>query len=424
MTFSRLYGISLVCAGIALAACPGYAKGPAKTVSLPPANNFIFPQITVKNKTYNQLRPWTPEKSATTDARMKAEATTKKASTKKPSTTWTSKYKLYVNCPTEPSDVNFSSIQAAVDFALEYTTIQVCYGSYTGDIVVFTDHVKLLGQGDHSGDQQILDPSGPPYSMYGGYDGSWGVVLLGNYDDVQNLTFTDLTYGVGTSIFIENTGNVVNHNWFEDDGLGVGSILGTGTVVENNTMNNNIYPFIALAGTDETISCNTVAGDENPSTFDNDGIAVYDSVGDTITGNKVSSTAWGLDFEFANSMATVTSNHFDGNFIGIAIVEDNSGNTFSKNQVNGNYEAGIASDFSSGLDAFPTEGVNKFVSNTTLGNGTFYGACSFTGFGCDIYDETAGYIGFTEGNNDDTADYYSKNTGDLYSSYPINIYQQ
>jgi hypothetical protein len=127
-----------------------------------------------------------------------------------------------------------------------------------------------------------------------------------------------------------------------------------------------------------------------------------------------------------NSFATVENNHFDGNGYGILNVDFNSGNLFEKNQVNGNFFDGIASDQTTGLDDFPSNsGPNKFEKNTTLGNGSIFPGC-FPGpaVGCDIIDLTAGYSGPAEGNNDETANYYSGNTGDLYSSWPLDIYQQ
>jgi hypothetical protein len=408
---SRLSAISLVCAGLAVAAIPGYAsstKAPAKTIAVPPVTNFTF---SYNGKTQ---KPWIPTgpKSAAERTRAIEEATAKKATIKKASPTmWTAKYKLYVNCPTAPSDVNFTgpfAIQNAVLHALAYTTIQVCYGpEYSGGVVVNQSYIKIVGQGDHQGDQTIFGLGGPLPT-----DGSFGILMLGSYDVVENLTFQNLEFGVLTGVIIQDQFNVVDMNWFNTVSLGVGSIGGNETLVENNTFNLSYYPIITVGGVSETITNNNATG--NALAVTTDGIAVYDSIDSTVTDNVVSNSLAGLDFEFFNSYASVESNHFDGNAYGIYVANFNSGNWFEKNQANGNFFFGIFSDPTSGLDDLPSNsGVNSFVKNTTLGSGIL-----------DIVDATGGYIGPAQGNNDETADYYSGNTGDLYSSFPLDIYQQ
>jgi len=430
MTFSRLYGISLVCAGFALAACPGHAaKNPP---AAPPAinPNYTFSATIVKSRggapvAVTQRKPWLPSAPTTTAerSRVAAEASKVKEPTKikKASPTmWTAQYKLYVNCPTAPSDVNFTgptAIQNAVFAALPYTTIQVCYGfEGAGGVVVPTSYIKIVGQGDHQGDQTIL----------GGLGGFFGIVTLGSYDIVENMTFQDLEFGVLTGVIIQDQFNVVDHNWFNTVGLGVGSLGGNNTLIENNTFDFSVYPVVDAGGVNETICNNNISG--NGAALGSDGIFLVDTIDSSVTNNVVANAYNGLDFELFNSFATVENNHFDGNGFGVFNVDFNSGNLFEKNQVNGNFFDGIASDQTTGLDDFPSNsGPNKFVKNTTLGNGILFpGGCIAANFpyGCDIIDLTAGYTGPAEGNNDETANYYSGNTGDLFSSYPIDIYQQ
>jgi hypothetical protein len=408
---SRLSAISLVFASLAVAAIPGYAsstKGPTLG-TVPPVTNFML--------TYNGKlqKPWIPtsKTSAAERTRAAAEASKVKEPTiKKASPTmWTSKYKLYVNCPTAPSDVNFTgpfAIQNAVLHALAYTTIQVCYGTgYTPFVVVNQSYIKIVGQGDHDGDQTLFGLGGPLPT-----DGSFGVLMLGSYDVVENLTFQNLEFGVLSGVVIQDQFNVVDMNWFNATSIGVGSIGGLDTLVENNSFDINYYPIISVGGASETITGNSITGDA--VTITTDGIAVYDSIDSTITNNEVANSLAGLDFQLFNSYAKVEQNHFDGNWYGVYIANFNSGNLFEKNQVNGDFLVGIFSDFTSGLDDLPSNsGVNSFVKNTTLG-------ANFL----DILDETGGYIGPAQGNNDETADYYSGNTGDLYSSFPLDIYQQ
>jgi len=424
---SRLSAISLVCASLAVAAIPGYASSSKTPPAAPPAvSTYTFAETIVMKKggqptAVSQRKPWLPstattpaERSrATTEASKVKEPTIKKASP----TMWTAQYKLYVNCPTAPSDVNFvgpNAIQNAVFAALPYTTIQVCYGfEGAGGVVVPTSYVKILGQGDHQGDQTIL----------GGLGGDFGIVLLGSYDVVENLTFQNLEFGVLTGVILQDQFNVVDMNWFNTVGLGVGSLLGNNTLIENNTFDFNVFPNVDAGGVSETIWNNNISG--NGTAAGSEGIFLIDSIDSTVTSNVVANSWTGLALVLGNTYATIENNHFDGNGYGVYNVLANSGNLFEKNQVNGNFFDGIASDQTTGLDDPINSGVNKFEKNTTLGNGSIFGGC-FSGpaVGCDIIDLTAGYTGPAEGNNEETANYYSGNTGDLYSSYPIDIYQQ
>jgi hypothetical protein len=419
---SRLSAISLVCAGLAVAAIPGFAsstKTPPPTVNVAPISNYTF--------AYNgqtQREPWTGTKPKTAEERNRRVTEAAKAKVKEPTikkaspTMWTAQYKLYVNCPTAPSDLNFTgpfAIQAAVNAALQYTTIQVCYGfEYSPAVVVNKSYVKIVGQGDHQGDQTIL-----------GFGPGFGILITGSYDIVENMTFQDLEFGVVTGVLIQNEYNVVDQNWFNTVGLGVGSLLGNNMLIENNTFSLNIYPIVDAGGVDETITGNTITGNAALPFIDSDGIALYDSIDSTVTNNIVGESFAGLDFELSNSFATVENNHLDGNAVGVYNVDFNSGNLFEKNQVNGNFYVGIYSDDTTGLDDFVSgTGVNKFEKNTTLGNGSFFGGCTGASpDGCDIYDATAGFAGPSQGNNEETANYYTGNTGDTFLSWPADIYQ-
>jgi hypothetical protein len=428
---SRLSAISLVFAGLAVATIPGYASMSKANppVAPPAASKYFFSEAVVTTKggqptTLTQRAPWLPSTATTSEERTRAAAEASKVKEptkiKKASPTmWTAQYKLYVNCPTAPSDVNFTgpfAIQDAVFHALPYTTIQVCYGfNGAGGVVIPTSYIKIEGQGDHQGDQTIL----------GGLGGDFGILMLGSYDVVENLTFQNLEFGVLTGVILQDQFNVVDQNWFNTVELGVGSLLGNNTLIENNTFDLNTLPIIDAGGVSETITNNNVSGNEPVA--GSDGIFLIDTIDSTVTSNVVANSWAGLDLVLGNSYATVESNHFDGNAYGILDVDFNSGNLFKKNQVNGNFFDGIYSDFTTGLDDLPSnEGVNKFETNTTLGNGSIFGGCfPFPfGVGCDILDYTAGYPGPAEGNNDETANYYSGNTGDLYSSWPLDIYQQ
>jgi parallel beta-helix repeat protein len=150
------------------------------------------------------------------------------------------------------------------------------------------------------------------------------------------------------------------------------------------------------------------------------GILLALTVSDTVTNNVVTAAAVGLDFgalvgggtsEGFNTFACVEGNHLDGNEIGVAIIDNNTGNTFKKNYANGNVDFGFGSDASSGADAVPNAGPNVFRDNHASGNGTD-----------DYLDLTVGYTGTNPNTNSGTADYYKGNKGNI-ASPPAILFQ-
>ena len=300
---------------------------------------------------------------------------------------WSSKYTLYVNCPTAPSDVNFTDIQSAVNMALISTTIKVCPGTYEGGIVVPTSFVKIVGVGTHSGNEVIAGPTGPNPS-----DNSFGVLFTANNDVVENMTFTNLEFAVGTGLIFQTGYGQVKSSWFNEDTVGVFSLAGFKTGVKENHFVNNNYPVVSAAGVKEMIKGNIIEGD---FLGDDDGILVLDSISTDIETNTVTGVQNGLDYQFFNSFSWVEGNHFNENVVGVSIANNNSGNYFQSNIANDNLEVGFAADATSGVQSQVNSGPNKFLKDQASGNGSY-----------DFIDGTFPYAGGNPATNSKTANYY------------------
>jgi parallel beta-helix repeat protein len=244
-------------------------------------------------------------------------------------------------------------------------------------------------------------------------DGSFAFELLGSHDTVQYITVNDCEYGVESGFETETRNNAIWGNWFNGDYQSIENYIGYASEITGNKISNSVYPLISYGGIDDVITGNTIEGD---GTFNQDGIVAVFGVGSRIESNTVTGASAGLDFgpdpeeggPGYNSFAFVSCNRFDDNGVGIAIVYNNSGNTFEKNYADGNEEFGIASDNTSGADAIPNSGPNKFLSNHASGNGAE-----------DYLDATAPYTGTNSGTNDGTADYYKGNKGNTASPAAI-----
>lgn len=235
-------------------------------------------------------------------------------------------------------------------------------------------------------------------------DLSWGIWLIGSHDTVENMTIEDCAFGVESGDVTEVRNNSITNNWFFGDDQAIATYLGYENKIAENHITSSNYPIFSYAGIKDSIVGNYIEGD---GTFTQDGIAIALSVSAKIQSNTVSATAYGLDFGAStmgsvygmNSFAEVSSNHFDGNGVGVNIASNNSGNKFSSNYADGN-TIGFESDNTSGADASPDAGPNKFEKNHASGNAQY-----------DYVDMTHGYTGNDSETNAGTADYYKGNKG-------------
>jgi hypothetical protein len=408
MNYKRVSVMFVLCASFALASTASYAADKLNVTShLKPLPNF-------KNLTLD-LNPNSPRLVAAREE-AKAEAkglVTAQALKDASSSGFEAKYTLYVGCTTTPAGVTYPTIQDAVAVALPHTLIEVCPGTYAAGgagtgITVSTAYIKIQGVLHHSGAETLSCGSGPDPS-----DGSFGLEFNASYDTVQYLTIEDCDIGVAslnpsasstTPVGLRNNG--VWGSWFNGDTISIVSEYGYDFEAKDNRISVGEYGIASVAGIKDDITGNTIEGDGGTEQV---GILLALTVSDTVTNNVVTGATVGLDFgalvgggtdEGFNTFACVESNHFDGNAAGVAIVDDNTGNTFKKNYANGNSVAGFLSDNTEGADAVPDAGPNVFLDNQAFGNGTI-----------DYYDETAGYVGDNPNTNSDTADYYKGNKG-------------
>jgi len=409
----------LLCASFVLASTAGYAADKLNLTShLKPLPNF-------KNHTLD-LTPNSPRLvAAREEAKAEAKGVVTAQALKDPtSSSFEAKYTLYVGCATTPVDVTYPTIQAAVAVALPHTLIEVCPGTYAAGgagtgITVSTAYIKIQGVLHHSGAETLSCGSGPDPS-----DGSFGIELNASYDTVQYLTIEDCEIGVASlnpSLSMSTPTGVSSDgvwgSWFNGDTLSIVSEYGYDFEAKDDWISVGEYGIASVAGIKDDITGNTIEGDGGSEQV---GILLALTVSDTITNNVVTGTAIALDFgalvgggtpEGFNTFACVESNHLDGNVGGVALIDNNTGNTFKKNYANGNSVLGFGSDATSGADAVPNAGPNVFEDNQAFGNGTY-----------DYYDLTVGYVGHNPNTNSGTADYYKGNKGNI-ASPPAILFQ-
>ena len=218
---------------------------------------------------------------------------------------------------------NYTTIQDAVDNASAGDTVFVYHGLYHERITVNTS-IFLIAESR----QAIIDGEGLgscPVRIFADAVTFSGFTVLNNE--------SDLAMG---SILVEASDCHILNTFASSTSSGDYGILlisAEGVVVEGNTVNHHVFGIALFQANHCTVMNNTLTGDnegielymsqdnllQNNSITNNneDGIIVFDSNTNTITGNEIkSSTRYGIFFQYLyNGSAgnVITKNTFQGN---------------------------------------------------------------------------------------------------------------
>ncbi len=393
MQFPKLLAGALVCA------CSAFAAAPHSALD----SHFQH------KKPFHMMKGQTPYKSpnaarlvaARKELADEAKGLVTEQALANVSTGWTAKHKLYVGCTSTPVGSTYSQIQDAIDAAQLYTVIKVCPGTYDTGVLVNKSFIEIEGTSATEG-AEILLCGGTGY----------GIELLASHDVIKNMSIGGCEYGVAAGEDTETTKNQIVNNWLADNFTSIYLYIGGQATVEGNSILASEYGIVDYGGIKNKIIGNTVEGSGGA-----DGIAMAYTVGDQVKNNCVSDTEIGIDiggyaltttlvaktttsvgdYGF-NTGADVISNYTYDNLGGIYLWNNNSGNRIQSNTVE-DALVGIGADNTSGADASPDAGTNRFEKNKASGNDS------------DYEDETAPYSGNDTQANAGTADFWKGNKG-------------
>jgi len=265
----------------------------------------------------------------------------------------------------------YPTIQQAVDVAVSGDAIRVASGTYNEAVHLYTSNISLFGQ---SSQTTVINGSGPNYGL-------WVVYT----DNANNLTVSGFTlknsklgnYGLNFYAGISLAGSsfcVVANNTISYNKEGVYLYGSYNNMITGNNITSSADSGIGLfsSGDGNLISNNTVQSSTNA------GIGLYrwSGGGDTISGNVVRGNGFGIDVGI-NSL--VTGNKVvENNGQGISLYYGATGITIRDNHFRGNGE-GINITGASGNSVYH----NNFINNTNQVRGTptnkWYGRWNVTG---------------------------------------------
>lgn len=202
------------------------------------------------------------------------------------------------------------SIQAAVDKAKEGDTINVAKGTYTENVEISTNDIRLVGKG-----ATIVPPKSPHKGSYcsGKEQGVQGICVA-----PQDFDFQNFEAGASTVSGVEITGFTIKNF----PGSGVIVFGGEGnSITKNKLTNNKEYGAAAFVSTATTIADNTATAKKSEA-----GIYIGDSPDSqaTVTGNTSKGASYGVFIRDAMN-ADISDNDLSGNCIGVLVLGDAPG---------------------------------------------------------------------------------------------------
>jgi parallel beta-helix repeat protein len=335
---------------------------------------------------------------------------------------------------TEPATIivpdDYSTIQEAINHALEGDTVFVRNGTYYENVVV-NKTLSLIGENK---DETFVDGKGTGTvftitqddinitgftiqnsKLDGGIDTGSGIYLAhAHYCNVKNNSIANNSYGIA-NYWSSNNNTICGNNIIENDQYGIDITEGDCNTICYNRLSFNRYAVILALSSYNTLRDNIISKNErtgiwftvssdhniliNNSVFNNgwDGIGGgYDSKHNLIHQNRIWNCSTGIYFDHNNYTNTV-SNNFIGLGTGAAIFLDQTKNVTISNNTCLQNEIGIRLGF------YTSDNIiyhNNFVNNTQQVD--FWGP-SYVNFWDD---------GYPSGGN-----YWSDYTGvDLYRS--------
>lgn len=234
---------------------------------------------------------------------------------------------------------DYPTIQAAIDAAAPGTKVLVKAGTYTEDLTITTPDLRLTASGAVTLDGTII------------VDGTSGV-------QIDHFTFVASTVEVNVFV-VDCSGVTVKDNTFSGGSfIGLAIFLSSDCTVKHNVFSGYFIGALIEGGGGNTLDENTGTGNVGAFVLS---AFVAPTTGNTLSSNSASANEVGIFLGVTDSN-TLKDNVCNGNASGI-ILADATGNTVgSKNTANDNTDVGIFLD--SGTSG------NKVTKNTALGNGT------------------------------------------------------
>lgn len=222
---------------------------------------------------------------------------------------------------TVPDD--YSSIQSAVDHALDGQTILVRKGTYTEQQITIDKTVSLIGENPENtilvGINNIK--YAPPY------------VIQLSADNVKVSGFT-ITNGSLGGIRVETIGSVrqptgceISNNIVKNSGIGISSYGGASLSISNNTVINNRESGIAVTTSHSNVYQNTINGNGGM------GITIDSSIDVSVYDNAIAGNGGGLGLRWFGDFKIYSNQILDNNGSGVEFGEGCSNSLVYSNDI-------------------------------------------------------------------------------------------
>ncbi len=245
---------------------------------------------------------------------------------------------------------DFTSIQEAIDNALDGDTVFVYSGTYYENILI-DKNIWLIGQDKHT---TIID------------GGSLGTTVRIYGDSIFFSNFTVKKSGHASSytagILIESNNISLKNNNIFDNCIGIQITDAENCLIQGNTISNNYLPGIRLLdSTNNAVIGNTITtnGLDSIDYATVPGVILESSLNNSIFDNEISNNAEGISL-LSSNMNVISNNFVMSNLKNGIYFEESSNNSIQDNKLTGNYESGLKLNHSHN---------NSFYNNLIYDNG-------------------------------------------------------
>jgi len=281
-------------------------------------------------------------------------------------------YKISVKASPDVIHVptDYPTIQEAINHTNSGDTIFVYNGTYYEHVVI-DKSISLVGEDRHS---TIID---------GGRTGSV-ISVTANNVNINGFTIQNSGSNISDSgIYVVSSGNNISHNTIKNNKNGIYLYYSNNnTVSGNNISSNNWYGIYLHHSSNNVISNNNIYSNYN------DGIYLYYSSNNVISDNNIYSNNNGINLYYSGDNM-ISDNNVSNNDCGIWICQLSSSNVISGNNVSSN-KNGIYLYYSnnnviSGNDAYSNKDYGIYlqysssnvISNNNAYSNNLYGICLY-----------------------------------------------
>jgi parallel beta-helix repeat protein len=265
---------------------------------------------------------------------------------------------------------DYPTIQEAINHANSGDTIFVYNGTYYEHVVI-DKSISLVGEDRHS---TIIDGGGT------------GSVISVTANNVNINRFTIQNSGSTSSdsgIYVVSSGNNISHNTITNNKNGICLYYSNNNTVSGNNVSSNNWYGIYLHH-----SSNNVIFNNNIYSNYNDGIYLYYSSNNVISDNNIYSNNNGINLYYSGDNM-ISDNNVSNNDCGIWICQLSSNNVMSDNNIysnkNGIYLYYSNNNVISGNDAYSNKDYGIYlqysssnvISNNNAYSNNLYGICLY-----------------------------------------------